>query len=142
MQAGILHYARDNKMHAVPCSPESCGRLWLERDVWRERMRTVIYAMAGILAVAGSIPCARSQTAASTPYPSKPVRVVTIGPGGTVDFGARLLSQALSGLLNQQLVVDARPSGVIPGEIVAKAPADGYTILFAGGTLWQTPLVQ
>ena len=44
--------------------------------------------------------------------------------------------------MGQTLVVDARPSGVIPGEIVAKAPPDGYTLLVTAGTLWTLPLMQ
>jgi tripartite-type tricarboxylate transporter receptor subunit TctC len=40
------------------------------------------------------------------------------------------------------VLVDNRPSGVIPGEIVSKSPADGYTLLVTGSSLWISPLLQ
>jgi tripartite-type tricarboxylate transporter receptor subunit TctC len=85
---------------------------------------------------------AYAQAPAGSAYPGKPVRIITIGPGGSNDVVTRVLAQALTAPLNQQVVVENRPSGVIPGETVAKAAPDGYTLLFAGGTLWQTPLLQ
>ncbi len=38
--------------------------------------------------------------------------------------------------------MDNRPTGIVPGEIVVKAPPDGYTLLFHGGSLWMMPLLQ
>ena len=92
-----------------------------------------------LIAVATTAHC---QAPAGSTYPSRPIRIIAIGPGGTLDFGARVLAPGLGAMLNEQLVVENRPSGVIPGEIVAKAQPDGYTLLFGGGTLWQTPLLQ
>ena len=74
-------------------------------------------------------------------YPSKPIRVITASAGSGVDFGARLIAQALTEPLGQQLVVENR-SGTIPGEIVSKAAPDGYTILIAGTTIWIEPLLR
>ena len=74
-------------------------------------------------------------------YPSKPIRIITASSGSGVDFGARLIAQALIEPLGQQLVVENR-SGTIPGEIVSKAPPDGYTILIAGTTIWIEPLLR
>jgi tripartite-type tricarboxylate transporter receptor subunit TctC len=54
---------------------------------------------------------------------------------------ARVIAQGLSGSLGQQLVVDNRPA-VVVGELVAKAPADGYTLLVIGSVLWLTPFLQ
>jgi tripartite-type tricarboxylate transporter receptor subunit TctC len=68
-------------------------------------------------------------------YPAKPVRlVVPFPPGGGVDNAARLLATALSEGLHQQFVVDNRPGagGIVATEMVAHAPADGYTLLFGG----------
>jgi tripartite-type tricarboxylate transporter receptor subunit TctC len=75
-------------------------------------------------------------------YPSKPVRIVTSGVGGGIDFASRLLAQGLTNNLGQRVIVDNRASGVIPGKIVATAPADGYTLLAYGSTFWITPLLQ
>ena len=74
-------------------------------------------------------------------YPARPIRIVTAPAGAGNDFVARLIAQGLTGSLGQQLVVDNRPAGII-GELVAKAPADGYTLLAVGSVLWLTPFLQ
>ena len=73
-----------------------------------------------------------SQNLALAQYPSKPVHVVVPYPaGGAVDALARVLSQKLSDLWGQQVVVDNRPgaSTMIGADQVAKSPPDGYTLL-------------
>jgi len=70
-------------------------------------------------------------------YPAKPVRlVVPFPPGGALDIVARSLAPGLSGQLGQQIVIENRPgaNGAIGRELVAKAPADGYTWLIGGGS--------
>lgn len=65
-------------------------------------------------------------------YPARPVRmVVGLAPGGATDIVARALSQRLSEKLGRSFVVDNRSGagGTIATAIVAKAPADGYTLL-------------
>lgn len=65
-------------------------------------------------------------------YPSKPVRLISpYPPGGGTDATARIISQALSDQLGQQVIVDNRAgaSGRIGTEIASKSPADGYTLL-------------
>jgi tripartite-type tricarboxylate transporter receptor subunit TctC len=67
-------------------------------------------------------------------YPSKPIRVlVPFAPGGAVDTSARVLTQAMTQRLNWQFVIENRPggNGFIATTAVAKAPADGYTLLMA-----------
>jgi tripartite-type tricarboxylate transporter receptor subunit TctC len=70
-------------------------------------------------------------------YPSKPIRaVVAFGTGGATDVIARIIAAALSQQLGQPVVIDNRPGadGIVAGEQVAKAPADGYTVFFATST--------
>ena len=65
-------------------------------------------------------------------YPAKPVRIVVPFPaGGSADFFSRLIGLKLSESWNQQVIVDNRPGAatVIGTQFVARAPADGYTIL-------------
>src|SRR5687767_9283288 len=67
-------------------------------------------------------------------YPNKPIRVlVPFAPGGAVDTAARVLAQAMQQRVNWQFVIENRPggNGFIATTAVAKAPADGYTLLMA-----------
>lgn len=83
----------------------------------------------GLCALA-SLP-ARAQPA---PYPTKPIRlVVGFAPGGAADYVARAMSDAFGKALGQSVVVDNKPGNgsSIAAELVAKAPADGYTLLIA-----------
>ena len=80
--------------------------------------------------------------AAAQGYPAKPVRVISSGVGGGADIAARLLAPGLSEALGQQLVIDNRASGIIPGEVAARTSPDGYSLLFYNNTLWAAPLIQ
>ena len=65
-------------------------------------------------------------------YPNKPIRFVTpFAPGGATTILARMLGQRLTEAWGQQVLVDNRPGGntVIGTEVVARSPADGYTII-------------
>jgi tripartite-type tricarboxylate transporter receptor subunit TctC len=65
-------------------------------------------------------------------WPSRPMRIIVpLPPGGSPDYMARLLSEKLQPVLGQPLVVENKPgaSGHIARDFVAKAPADGYTLL-------------
>jgi tripartite-type tricarboxylate transporter receptor subunit TctC len=86
-----------------------------------------------------------STTASSATYPERPVTmVVTFAVGGSSDILARAVAAALSERLGKPVVVENRPGagGHIGAEIVARAPADGYTLLFGtNGTLGIGPAV-
>ena len=71
------------------------------------------------------------------PYPNRPIRMVVPFPaGGAADLAARTVTQALSQVLGQTVVIDNRggADGAIAGDVVVRAAPDGYTILFATTT--------
>lgn len=70
-------------------------------------------------------------------YPDKPVRVVIVfPPGGSNDVVGRIVFQKVSELMGQQFIIDNRggAAGQIGSEIVAKSPADGYTVMVQSTT--------
>ena len=70
---------------------------------------------------------------AQTPFPTKPVRLVVPWPAGaSPDVTARFIAERLTKELGQPVVIDNRPgaSQIIGTDLVAKAPADGYTLLY------------
>jgi tripartite-type tricarboxylate transporter receptor subunit TctC len=78
-------------------------------------------------------------------WPDKPVRVVIpFPPGGTLDKVGRMLAQNLSVQFGQNFVVDNRAggNGIIGADAVAKAPADGYTLLFNASTFVTAPMTM
>jgi len=85
---------------------------------------------AAVAAFATGLPL----TAAAQAWPAKPIRMVIPFPaGGATDIIGRVIAQKLGAALGQQVVVDNKPGagGTIGSDMVAKAPADGYTILMA-----------
>ncbi len=85
----------------------------------------VLFALAANLGLQG----ANAQN-----FPSRPIRMILPGPaGGGADVIARPLASKLTEILGQQVIVDNRPgaSGLIAGDLTAKAPADGYTLILA-----------
>lgn len=75
-------------------------------------------------------------------YPVKPIRIVTAEAGGGSDIVARIIGQGLNATWGKPVVIDNRGGGVVAGDIVARAPADGYTLLYYGSTLWVLPLIR
>ena len=73
-------------------------------------------------------------------YPSKVVRLVSPEVGGGGDLLARLVAQGLTAAFGQQVIVDNR--GLLGAEIVAKAPADGYTVLVYSNVIWLLPFLR
>lgn len=91
-----------------------------------------IALVAGSLLVFGNGPLTAQQ------YPAKPVRVVvTNAPGSLNDTLSRLVYSRVGEAFGQPFIVDNRPGagGIIAAEIVARAPADGYTLLNAVNTI-------
>lgn len=90
--------------------------------------------------------CVAAGSAAAASYPDQPVRVIVpFTPGGNIDLTARLLSTNLASKLGQPFVVDNRPGagGSIGALAVARAKADGYTVLFgSNGMLAVNPAVN
>ena len=82
--------------------------------------------------------CLLSASAFAQSYPTKPIRmIVAQAAGGPTDVVTRIYATKLSELLGQQVVVDNRvgAGGTVAGEIVSRAPADGYTLcVMANGT--------
>ena len=77
-------------------------------------------------------------------YPTKPVKIVVpSAPGGGTDIVARLLAQSFSKALGQNFIVENKPGAgnLIGIETVARAPADGYTLLFVASPLVLNPIL-
>ena len=97
----------------------------------RPDRRRVLQAAAALPLVLPAAPWAQQA------YPGKPIRlVVPYQPGGAVDGAARVVGQKLGEALGQPVVIDNRPGGntLIGTAAVAKAPADGYTLLMTAST--------
>lgn len=98
-----------------------------------------------IRAALGALALAATASGFAQTYPSKPIKmVIPFPPGGTLDFVGRLLAQKLSDQMGQPFVVENRAggNGVIGGDVVAKAPADGYTLLFNASTFTTAPMTM
>lgn len=80
--------------------------------------------------------------AADQSYPYKSLRFVTCEVGGGSDLVTRMVAQGVTGGLGQTVIVENRPCGVIPGDIVSVASPDGYTVLVSGSPLWLSPLLK
>ncbi len=95
-----------------------------------------------MLALATALCCSGAATA-QTSYPTKPIRmVVPFTPGGSTDILARSIGMELSKAWGQPVIIDNVPGagGAIGADKVAKAPADGYTLLMGHiGTLAVNP---
>jgi tripartite-type tricarboxylate transporter receptor subunit TctC len=96
-------------------------------------LRMLASGVAACCVLAAAMPT----PAAAQDYPARTVRIIVpFSPGGAVDGPTRALAQELSKRLGQQFVVDNRPGAgaTIGSEAVARAPADGYTLLLASQT--------
>ena len=112
-------------------------------------MQAVFTTVAGALCgtCLALLPAAHAQDAAS--FPNRPIKIITpTAAGGNIDLMARSLAEKLAASWGQSggqgVVVEPRPgaNGMLAASFVAKAPADGYTILFSHSALVQNLLLQ
>jgi tripartite-type tricarboxylate transporter receptor subunit TctC len=85
--------------------------------------------MALVCAAASAVPWAQTKE-----FPIRPVRVVVpVPPGGSLDVMARILSPKWGEIMGQNVIIDYRPGAntIVGSEHVARAPADGYTLLIS-----------
>ncbi len=105
----------------------------------RSRFLSCLVAGAAVLAVP-------AVALAQQGYPDRPIKlVVPFAPGGATDILGRLLATAMGERLGQPMVVENKPGAgtVVAASIVAKAPADGYTLLLgANTTLTLNPAIR
>src|SRR3954462_8165754 len=88
---------------------------------------------------------AASLTTFAQAWPARPVKVIIpFPPGGTLDAVGRQLAQKLGEQLGQAYVVDNKPgdNGTIGGDLVARAPAAGYTLSFNASTFVSAPMTM
>ena len=100
-------------------------------------MASIRAALCAVLCAAFGLLLAPSGGHAQGKYPDHPVKVVVgFSAGGGTDVAARVIAQKLSEAMGQTFVVENRPgaSGLIASDQVAKAPADGYTVMVGSQT--------
>jgi tripartite-type tricarboxylate transporter receptor subunit TctC len=88
--------------------------------------------------------CTLAPLAQAQNYPDRPIRlIIPYSPGGITDTSARILGPQLGEQLGQQVVIDNRPGGaaMIGFGLTARAPADGYTLVFATTALAANPVL-
>jgi tripartite-type tricarboxylate transporter receptor subunit TctC len=102
-------------------------------------MKVVYCIIAATLAASGNA------FAQAQKFPVKPVRmIVGFAPGGATDIIARLIAPGMSEALGQQVIVENRPgaSSQIAGELVAKSPPDGHTLMMVTQTLMTSQMIE
>ena len=103
---------------------------------------SLMKALCAAAAVAASLIVPLSASAQA--YPDKPVRMILpFPPGGVTDILARALAEKLAPRLGQPVVVENKPGAgtVLASDLVARAPADGYTVLLAASSLGTAPML-
>src|SRR5215207_9299254 len=109
------------------------------------RVKLVVAMSLGLLFAAAHHVNAQQQptsTGSGQAYPVKPVRyILPYPPGGSTDPMARFICGKLTELWGKSVIVDNRPGGntVIGTEALVRATPDGYTIGWAGASLFSTP---
>jgi len=112
--------------------PRSVKTVDGERRGLFSRILRSVFCLAAAFAVA---------SASAQNFPARPIRLIASGIGGGGDFTARVIANGLTQRLGQQVIVENRPGGLAPGEIVAKAAPDGHTLMFVGIVIWLSPFM-
>jgi len=103
--------------------------------------RAVLRRTFAATAITLALPWATPATAQDS-WPNRPVRIVVpFSPGGSTDVIARMVGQKLATLWGQPVVIENRAGagGNLGADMVAKSPADGYTLLMASGSITINP---
>ena len=101
--------------------------------------RTIVARVLAGAVLAPSVTIAIAQG-----YPSRPLRIVTTEAGGSLDFASRVIAPTLANKLGQPVIVENRggAGGSLAIETVAKATADGHTMLLYGSAFWILPALR
>jgi tripartite-type tricarboxylate transporter receptor subunit TctC len=108
------------------------------------RLKSTLMKALGALCALAIVLSPSASFSAGDAYPAKPVRlVIPFAPGGSTDIIGRLVAAKLSERLGKQFVPENRSGGggTIGMEMVAKAPPDGYTLLFTSSAIAINPLL-
>jgi tripartite-type tricarboxylate transporter receptor subunit TctC len=99
--------------------------------MFQEHLRKTCAAVS--LVVLSSQALAQDDRQTSPAYPTRTISIISPSPGGGADATARIVGAALAQTMNATVIVDPRPGagGNVANEYVARAPADGYTLLLA-----------
>jgi len=100
-------------------------------------MKRLLFSLVAIASLASGV----SRTSAED-YPTRPIRIILpFAAGGAVDIIARTLGEKMTAAWGQPVIVDAKPggSGIVAANLVAKSPADGYTLLMMTANLTINP---
>lgn len=107
-------------------------------------MHQLLLSLAACVALITPV-VASAQATAVEGFPTRPLRMlVPVPPGGPSDFIARQVAQQLSASLGQAITVENKPggNGLVAAREAMAAPADGYTLLYAPGSMIATPLMS
>ena len=115
-----------------------------EKNSVRQTAAAMVMALSSLIGIQ-SVDAQTPATGPGQAYPAKPIRIVVpFAPGGPNDILARTVGQKMSETWGQQVIVDNRPGGgtVIGTQFVAKAPADGYTMLMVATSMAVNPSLR
>jgi tripartite-type tricarboxylate transporter receptor subunit TctC len=111
-------------------------------EVMNNRRKLVI--ASAVWPIFGAALCAACSVAIAQDYPARPIRIIVgFSAGGPNDLAVRPIAQKLYEMLGQPVVIDYRTgaNGIIAGDLVAKAPPDGYTLLTTASAFTINPSI-